>query len=307
MPVGLFEALDGLELTGPVEGGVHAVINTADPASSRVAIDVDTDKVSVLAFGDSAPIDRVGDPDFFWWVETFEGSPRPVGPGTDDWVTLADMGPLLPRAVMAAEDDAFFRHEGFDPRGVRAALQANLEARRFVRGGSTITQQVVKNLFLSHDRTIGRKLQEAILTWLTERFVEKDRILEFYVNLAHWGPGIYGIRQASLRYFRHMPRQLTLRESAFLASILPNPALFGEQYGRQVIAPSRRVKMGNILRNLQRAGLIGDADVAFHLQMIDRGVISTTPPPADLGPPGSDEDSATRPSLAQGDRLLLFP
>lgn len=307
IPTGLFEALEGLELFGPVHGALHAVIDTHAPTSSRIEAHFDAEKVSVLSFGDAAPVDRLGETDFFWWVETFEGSPRPVGPGTRDWVGLDDMGPILPRAVMAAEDDAFYLHEGFDPRGIRAALHANLEAGRFVRGGSTITQQVVKNLFLSHERTLGRKLQEAVLTWLTERYVEKDRILEYYVNLAHWGPGIYGIQDASLRYFRHVPRQLTLRESAFLASILPNPALFGEQYGRQVIAPSRRVKMGNILRNLERAGLISADDVAFHLQMIDRGMISTTPPPPDLGPPGSGSDDPSAPSLAQGDTLLLFP
>lgn len=307
VPAGLFEALDGLALHGPVHGALRAVVNTQRPEASRIDVRFDADKVSVVAFGDAAPIDRLQDEDFFWWVETFEGSPRPVGPGTDEWVALADMGEILPRAVMAAEDDAFYLHAGFDPRGIRAALQANLEAGRFVRGGSTITQQVVKNLFLSHERTIGRKLQEAVLTWLTERYVDKDRILEFYVNLAHWGPGIYGIHDASLRYFRHVPRQLTLRESAFLASILPNPALFGEQYGRQVIGPSRRVKMGNILRNLERAGLLGADDVAYHLQMIDRGMISTTPPPPDLGPPGSDDLDGGTPSLARGDTLLLFP
>ncbi len=306
LPRGLAPVIEDFALGGETSARLRIEIDTRDVDHASMDVDIDADDVQVLRFGARAPIPWLNADDFSWDVRTFEGDTRRVGPGSPEWVRLDEMSEYLFRAVLAAEDDRFFMHRGFDERGILRALHANLEAGRVVRGGSTISQQVVKNLFLSHERTLSRKVQEAFLTWLLEAYVSKRRILEVYVNVVHWGPGIYGIGDASMAYFRHVPRRLTLRESAFLASILPNPALFGEQYSRRIVAPSRREKMRNILNNMRAQGVIDADTMAWHARMIDRGEVSMTPPPAELGTYRRPTSAASELEDRRGARLL-FP
>lgn len=279
LPAGFAPSLDGFELAGEAGFAATLHVDSADIPRSRLGFAIDDRGLDVVQFGPRAPIDRMADPGFRWVVRTFDGTERELGPGTAHWVMLDSVAEALHRSVLAAEDDGFYQHGGFDWRGVHAALLANLEAGEVVRGGSTLTQQVVKNLFLDHSRTVSRKLQEAFLTWAVERTVPKRTILELYINLAHWGPGVYGVADASSRYFSHGPQDLTLRESVFLAAILPNPVLFGEQYANEVVAPSRRLKMHNILVNLERSGFITADELSMQLAMVERGVVSNAPRP----------------------------
>jgi monofunctional biosynthetic peptidoglycan transglycosylase len=135
----------------------------------------------------------------------------------------------LMKAVLVAEDDRFFEHHGFNWDEFLKSLQLNYKKKKFVRGGSTITQQLARNLFLSKDKSVLRKLKEWILTYKLERLLSKQRILELYLNFAEFGPGIYGVQAASKYHFNTTPRSLTRSQAAMLASMLPNPKVYGKK------------------------------------------------------------------------------
>lgn len=175
------------------------------------------------------------------------------------WKSYEDLPEYLPRVLLAAEDAAFFGHPGFDWAGFKAAAIHNLEAGSLERGGSTISQQVAKNLFLTPERTIARKLQEAYLTWRMESHVSKQRILEIYLNLADWG-GVAGIERAARRYFNTSADQLSIPEVALLAAILPSPTRFGSQIRNGKLDKGRAEKVSRILQNLRFLGVISFED-----------------------------------------------
>jgi monofunctional biosynthetic peptidoglycan transglycosylase len=139
------------------------------------------------------------------------------------WVPMSRMSPHLRRAVVAAEDASFFTHEGFDWEGMKDAALYDLEQGALKRGGSTITQQLAKNLYLSSERSIFRKAQEALITRSLEHHLSKERILELYLNVAEWGTGVYGAEAAARHHFRKTASELTEDEAAWLAAILPSP------------------------------------------------------------------------------------
>ncbi len=139
------------------------------------------------------------------------------------WVPLGRMSPYLMKAVLIAEDDKFWSHRGFDIDAIQKALEKDLEQRKFKFGGSTISQQLAKNLYLSPAKNPLRKVKEAIITWRMERTLTKRRILELYLNLVEWGEGVFGAEAASLRYFGKSSSDLGPEEAARLAAVLPNP------------------------------------------------------------------------------------
>lgn len=139
------------------------------------------------------------------------------------WVTLSRISPHLQRAVIAAEDASFFVHEGFDWEGIKDAALHNLEAGELKRGGSTITQQLAKNLYLSAERSWFRKAREALITRSLEHHLTKKRILELYLNVAEWGRGVYGAEAAARHHFGKSASELSSDEAAWLAAILPSP------------------------------------------------------------------------------------
>jgi monofunctional biosynthetic peptidoglycan transglycosylase len=141
-------------------------------------------------------------------------------------VPLSRISPHLIQSVLIAEDDKFFEHEGFDWESMRKALEANISKKRVLRGGSTITQQLAKNLFLRPDQSVTRKLREAAIAWKLENELSKKRILELYLNLIEWGNGVYGAEAAARFYFACPASALSLAQAIRLASVLPNPHRF---------------------------------------------------------------------------------
>lgn len=139
------------------------------------------------------------------------------------WVSLSRISPYLIKAVLIAEDDKFWSHEGFDYEAIQKAVEKDIKARKFKMGGSTVSQQLSRNLYLSPAKNPLRKIQEAIITWRMEQVLSKRRILELYLNVVEWGEGIFGIEAASRRYYGKPSSDLTPQESAKLAAILPNP------------------------------------------------------------------------------------
>lgn len=148
---------------------------------------------------------------------------KAVGPRTLGWTPLSGMSEWLPRAVVASEDGTFYSHKGVDVYELKEAFKKDWKEGRFARGGSTITQQVLKNVYLSHYPKLWRKVKEMIWASKLEEALSKSQILAFYLNMVEWGPGVYGIGESSRHYFSKSPASLTTRESAFLAMLLPSP------------------------------------------------------------------------------------
>lgn len=142
---------------------------------------------------------------------------------SDPWMPLWTLSPRLQTAVLLWEDPAFHLHSGLSPAGIRQAALQNLRAGEYKRGGSTLTQQVAKNLFLSPEKTLRRKLREAVLARRLERVLSKDQILEIYLNTAEWGDGVVGAEAAARHFFAKPASELSWAEAALLAGILPNP------------------------------------------------------------------------------------
>jgi monofunctional biosynthetic peptidoglycan transglycosylase len=152
-----------------------------------------------------------------------EGIPKTI---TQKWVPLKRISPYLIKAVIIAEDDKFWQHEGFDFEAMQKAFEKDIKKRQFKTGGSTISQQLAKNLYLSPSKNPIRKIKEAIITWRMERTLSKRRIVELYLNVAEWGDGIFGIEAAARHYFSKHASNLSPEEAARLATILPNPRRF---------------------------------------------------------------------------------
>jgi monofunctional biosynthetic peptidoglycan transglycosylase len=142
------------------------------------------------------------------------------------WVSLGSISKDLVKAVIVAEDGTFWSHEGFDWYEFRESVERDIKEGRAARGASTITQQLVKNVFLSSSKNPLRKLKEWILTWYMERVLSKSRILELYLNVIEWGNGIYGAEAASVYYFGEPASELSREEAARLAAIIPSPRRF---------------------------------------------------------------------------------
>ena len=143
-----------------------------------------------------------------------------------DWVPYARISPNLKRAIIASEDAKFMEHDGFDWDGIRLALDRNNARGKVVAGGSTITQQLAKNLFLSPSRSYVRKGEEAIITVMLETLLDKRRILELYLNVIEWGSGVFGAEAAARHYFGIPAAQLSAAQAARLAAMAPSPQRF---------------------------------------------------------------------------------
>jgi monofunctional biosynthetic peptidoglycan transglycosylase len=142
------------------------------------------------------------------------------------WVPYERISPALKRAMIAAEDAKFVEHEGFDWEGIERAMDKNYKRGRVVAGGSTITQQLAKNLFLSSQRRYWRKAEEALITLMLEALLDKRRIFELYLNVIEWGDGVFGCEAASRRYFGVSAKDLDESQAARLAAMAPNPRYY---------------------------------------------------------------------------------
>ena len=158
------------------------------------------------------------------------------------WVPYDKISVHLKRAVVAAEDDKFVDHEGFDWEGIQKAIEKNQKKGKTVAGGSTISQQLAKNLFLSPTKSYFRKAEEAVITVMIEALWDKRRILEVYLNVVEWGNGVFGCEAAAQRYYRVSAAQLTPPQAARLAVMLPNPRKYEKSFGPRLAAHAARIQ-----------------------------------------------------------------
>lgn len=191
-------------------------------------------------------------------LANLEKSTRRVGPKAPGWTPYAAISRYLFAAVVASEDGSYYQHDGLDYKELKAAIKKDLEEGRFARGASTITQQVVKNTYLSQEKTITRKIREMIWARALNRTLSKREILTFYVNLVEFGPGIYGVRDAARFYFGKAPSELSPKESAFLAMLLPSPRRYSVSFRQKKLTPYARRRVSQILLIMHKMGVLDE-------------------------------------------------
>ncbi|HEX2935876.1 MAG TPA: biosynthetic peptidoglycan transglycosylase, partial [Bacteroidales bacterium] len=258
LPQGLFNNFEGLETTGDLEYQMKLSIDLANPDSVKFYSDLENKGFSIKKYG--VTDFRLMNGSFFH--EVYENDMLAarfqVGPENPDFVPLNEISPFLRYSVLTSEDGDFFYHKGFNMGAFRESIAKNVKEKRFARGGSTISMQLVKNVFLSRKKTYSRKIEEALIVWLIEnqRLTSKDRMFEVYLNIIEWGPGIYGIKPAAWFYFKKQPSELTLTESIYLTSIIPRPKGFRYMFNedgnlREFISPYYKLLSGIMVRRNQ--------------------------------------------------------
>jgi hypothetical protein len=186
---------------------------------------------------------------------------RTTGPGEPSWTDVDEISPFMQVAVLTTEDGSFYRHHGFNHSAIRASLIANVKAGKFVRGASTITMQLAKNLFLSRQKTLSRKLEELVLADYLEKTFKKEELMELYLNVIEFGPDVYGVRDAASHYFGLRPDQLNLAECLFLSSLLPNPRGYHKMYEKGAIYPYWITRIHQLMEVAQKNGKISPKEL----------------------------------------------
>ena len=233
-PRGLAPLIASLRMAGTFAVQAQLDYDSEHPNETRVRLNVANDCRIEQIPAELAPRRF----EAFWRREVKGPDKQPMevesGPGSPDWVPYEAISPFMETAVVVCEDGHFPYHHGFDFEAIQNSIRDNLIKGRFARGASTISMQLAKNLYLGKEKTLGRKLQEAVLTQLLEQELSKRELMELYLNVIEYGPGIYGIGPAARYYFAKRPSDLSLGQALYIATILPNPE-------HQHFAPDGRV------------------------------------------------------------------
>lgn len=176
----------------------------------------------------------------------------------DEWTPLNKISKRVQQAIISSEDGKFYDHPGYDVEQLQDAVHDTFILKKKMRGASTITQQLMKNLFLSRHKTYGRKLQELVMAVMVERYSNKAKILETYLNVIEYGEGLYGITAASKFYFKKSPAQLNAREAAFLAMLLPSPKKYSKSFKNKMLTQFADHSVASILHKMRMSGFISE-------------------------------------------------
>lgn len=225
LPEGLFTTLSGIRANGEMEYNLDLKVNLDNPDSVYLKPKLTTKNFYVLQYGarNFAALKDTFSHDVYdegRYIRTIF-----LGSGNKNYRTLSQISPLIVNAIVTSEDGGFYSSNGFDIDALKYAISENIKQKRFARGGSTITMQLIKNLYLNKNKNLFRKAEEYMIVWLVEgqRIVTKERMLEIYLNIIEWGPNVYGINEACRYYFDKDPKDVTLDEAIYLASIIPRP------------------------------------------------------------------------------------
>lgn len=226
-PQGLFESLDGMQVTGKIRYDLGFYLDSSEPDSVKFNSSLTPTNFKIHKWGKTDLQKINGD---FVYTPYERGKPMRdilIGPANPNYTPLSEVSSNFKNAILTSEDPSFFTHKGFVQESIRKSIAVNFKAKKFVRGGSTISMQLVKNVFLSRQKTLSRKAEEILIVWLIEnnRLVSKNRMLEVYFNIIEMGQNIYGIGEATRYYFGKKPSDLNIGEGIFLANIVPRPKI----------------------------------------------------------------------------------
>ncbi|NBX76426.1 MAG: hypothetical protein EBQ92_07715 [Proteobacteria bacterium] len=191
---------------------------------------------------------------------------RMIGPKSPRWVPLSQISVQAMGAVVSSEDTSFFSNEGVDYHELREAIKKDLETGKFARGASTLTQQVIKNVYLGQEKTLWRKFKEFFWAQKMAKVLSKSEVLAFYLNMAEWGPGLYGIGDAAHHYFNRSPAELTAKQGAFLALLLPSPKKYHSYFKNKKLSPWAQSRLEKILKIMLSMKFLDETEYETALQ-----------------------------------------
>jgi hypothetical protein len=270
IPAPIVPHLAGFVLQGTFEADLHTKIDLANLDALELGGKVGIDGCRVI----KAPAEVTALASSEVLVQSVEVPPEPPGNGnpgimtfivgadSPDFVPFAKISPHLINAIMTTEDSGFFKHRGWVAPVFKTALRRNIENDGFRLGASSITMQMVKNLLLSKEKTLSRKLQELFLVWYLEQILPKERILELYLNAIEFGPRLYGIGPATRHYFGKTPSDITPLEAAFFSSILPSPKRRYVHYCHGALSPAWEKYLRRILTRMYERGRLTEEEYA---------------------------------------------
>jgi hypothetical protein len=263
LPHGLFTNFEGMEAQGSFSYLLDFKFNKNKPGALVFESNLKKDGLKINKYGEAnlAKLNGV----FTYRAIDRGQAQRPVivGPENPHYTPYEAIPPAMRAAVLTSEDPSFFNHRGFITEAFRQSIIKNIRTREFSRGASTISMQLVKNVFLTREKTLSRKLEEILLVYILEnnRIASKERMLEVYFNVIEWGPDVYGIGEASQYYFQKIPLDLTLDECVYLASIIPSPKNFMWRFNTEGNLKPYAIKHNTYIKDLMlRRGLITAQD-----------------------------------------------
>lgn len=275
LPNGLFSHFVGMQTQGNFEYKLDYKFVKHKPKQLVFESKLTKENLRILKYGE-ANLSKLNSE--FTYRAMENGVPqRPilVGPSNPNYTPIDQISPYLQKAVLTCEDPSFFSHRGFINDAFKQSIIKNLKTKKFSRGASTISMQLVKNVFLTREKTLSRKLEEILLVYILENnhISSKQRMLEVYFNVIEWGPNVYGIGEAANFYFSKKPADLTLKECLFLASIVPKPKKFMYEFDTDGFLKAIENKKQTFISNLMlRRGLImPDDTIGQHLPMAITG------------------------------------
>jgi hypothetical protein len=261
VPAGLRAGLGEVQLEGTFGLDLRLAVDVDAPDRTELEVALDN-RCRITDFGELPAPDQYRRAFAYQAYDAQGGRFRLVsGPGTDRFTPIGQISPYLIEAVLTTEDGKFRGHAGVTVPELRRALELNLRGRALTHGASTLTMQLAKNLFLTRDRTLERKLKELFFVWYLESFFGKDEILELYFNVVEFGPSIYGIRDAAFHYFGREPHELSLAESVFLVKLLPSPVIRHATWERGEVSDRKLSSLHRVMRTMRARGRITEAEL----------------------------------------------
>lgn len=271
LPKGLFSNFEGMQAEGSFDYSLDFKFNKNKPKDLVFESQFHKNNLKITKYGE-ANLSKLNAPFIYRAIEN--GKPQRavvVGESNPNFTPLQSISPYLRNAVLTMEDPSFFSHNGFIGEAFKQSIIKNIKAKKFARGASTISMQLVKNVFLTREKTLSRKLEEILLVYILEnnRITSKSRMFEVYLNIIEWGPNIYGISEASYFYFAKHPSELSVAESIYLASIVPRPKKFMYQFTPEgELRSSAYTKQRYITNIMFRRGLLQTEDTLYQQKKI---------------------------------------
>lgn len=259
LPQGLFTNFEGMQAEGNFSYSLDFHYDKNNPRALVFDSNLQKENLKITKYGEANLSKLNGEFAYRAIINGVRQRQIDVGVKNPNYSRLEEISPYIRKSVLTTEDPSFFSHRGFINEAFKQSIIKNIKTKKFSRGASTISMQLVKNVFLTRDKTLSRKLEEILLVYILEnnRIVSKERMLEVYFNIIEWGPNVYGIGEAAYFYFGKSPLQLNLNESLFLASIVPRPKSFAWQFDDQGKLRASAQKRNDYLTNLMmRRGVL---------------------------------------------------
>jgi hypothetical protein len=274
LPDGLFTHFQGMEATGNFDYKLDFKFNKNKPNTLVFDSKLNKEDLKITKYGEADLNKLNGEFVYRAIIQNVLQRPVLVGNANPNYTPLDQISPYLRKCVLTTEDPSFFSHRGFINEAFKQSILKNIRTKKFSRGASTISMQLIKNVFLTREKTLSRKLEEILLVYILEnnRVVSKERMLEVYFNIIEWGPNVYGIGEASHFYFQKRPLDLSVDECLYLATIIPKPRKFMYQFNDEGNLKDYALQNQKFLKNLMfRRGLLVPEDTLGQLPVYISG------------------------------------